>query len=218
MRSDHRQEWYEYYLCDLQGQALRTLDAERGGQVIDSADPDIGTSGTFTVVLSPDDVIDWDRAMVRVWYRTTGGQWDRPLLTGYPRVSRSTVAAESVQVQVDIYDTTDALRTYHLPRVFGVAAGTPTITRVRELITEAAPLLEVALPDSEATLAEGMTWPAGTPWLTIVNALLRAAGIDSLRADGMGTLQAAPITPPATPGRRSATCWPWHSGHRKRGY
>ena len=197
MRSDHRQEWYEYHLCDLKGQMQRTLDVERGGQVIDSADPDIGGSGTITVVLSPDDAIDWDRAMVRVWYRTTGGAWDKPLLTGYPRISRSTVAAESVQVQVDIYDTTDALRTYYLPRIFGVAAGTPIVTRVRELITEAAPLLEVVLPESGTVLAEGMTWPANTPWLTIVNTLLKAAAIDSLRSDGMGTLRADPLTPGA---------------------
>ena len=141
MRSDHRQEWYEYHLCDLNVYMQLALDVERGGQVIDSADPDIGTSGTITVVLSPDDAIDWDRAMVRVWYRTTGGAWDKPLLTGYPRISRSTVTTESVQVQVDIYDTADALRTYYLTRIFGVAAGTPIVTRVRELITEAAPLL-----------------------------------------------------------------------------
>ena len=197
MRSDHRQEAYEVWLCDLDGNALRRLDAERGGQVIDSADPSVGTSATLTVVLAEGDAIDWDSAMVRVWYRSAGGEWDRPLITGYPAVSRSTVDAESVSVSLDVYDTTEALRGYYVPRIFGVAAGTALLARARELIAEAAPLLTVSLPESEELLGQDLTWPAGTPWLSIVNALLQAAGIDTIYSDGWGALRADPLVPSA---------------------
>ena len=200
MRSDHRQEAYEVWLCDLKGNQIRRLDAERGGQVIDSADPSVGTSATLTVVLAEGDAIDWDSAMVRVWYRSACGEWDRPLITGYPAVSRSTVDAESVSVSLDVYDTTEALRGYYVPRIFGVAAGTALLARARELIAEAAPLLTVSLPESEELLGQDLTWPAGTPWLSIVNALLQAAGIDTIYSDGWGALRADPLVPSAEKG------------------
>lgn len=67
-------------------------------------------------------------------------------------------------------------------------AGTPVAETVRGLISQYAPEVRAVIGDTDETLREQLTWDAGTPVLTPINALLDAAGYNPLGAKPDGTL------------------------------
>jgi hypothetical protein len=79
---------------------------------------------------------------------------------------------------------------------YAVAAGTPILKQVRNLLATTGEHLAI---DETSTLATstGMVWEAGTSKLSIINDLLDVAGYNSLWVDGFGNFQATPRILPA---------------------
>lgn len=183
-----RNERYEVTLLTLDGGFDRTLHFAKGGDVTANRSADIVRTASLDV---HDRNVPWETSLVRVTYYCD--EFTIPLITGFPSVGDDTYKSGVASTRIQVFDTTDALKSSRTQMAFGVAKGTNIVARVKELIANATPLTSVAIEPSSATLATDIVWELSTPWLSIVNDLLAAAGFTRLYADGFGTLRADPL-------------------------
>lgn len=196
-RAGHRSgEWFEYQLLDHSGNLYGSqLKVEPGGRLDWNLSSDVIGSGSIPVTLETTGQFDLFSTLVRVIYHAAGGI-EQVLMTGIPAAPDEVFGA-GIEVDVQLFDRTLALKDDQVGRTYGVAIGANIIDEVISLI-DSVGVLEATIPTSAATLVASMSWPADTSKLVIVNELLKTAGYTSLRADAMGRLTSAPTVLPST--------------------
>lgn len=113
-------------------------------------------------------------------------------ITGAPRHF-----AEGETVRLRGMDPTRLLQRAGLRSRLTLPTGTPVAETVKSLIGAYAPSVVAAIPDTDETLREPLSYDPGAPVLPVVNALLTAAGYTPLAPRPDGTLWSARWTPPA---------------------
>lgn len=102
-----------------------------------------------------------------------------------------------LEVVVDLYDKLLILDQVKVTETYTVAAGSVVTDAVVNVVQHATAYgLAYAVVGSAQTLLTAMTWPPGTPKLTIANDLLAAINYFSLWVDRYGTFQITPYIPP----------------------
>lgn len=142
---------------------------------------------------------DWAQVLLRPTYSATledGSVLSQTMGVYRCSTGRRSYTGAHVSVAVSLYDRTLTLRRARTLTSYSVARGTGVIARVRSLLSTHAGPGPVAVEDSPATLRSDMTWDGGTPWATVIDDLLAAAGHTSLMADRDGVLRAGPHVPP----------------------
>lgn len=192
----HRVEDYRVELLDLQDRVLGVLGAvdADAGTLDFSAHTTIRGSGNLTV---QDPSVDWLAHRVRVSYVLENESV--PLITAIPRAPVEAHTAVGASVDVELYDKTLILSEDAYGASYGLPAGTTIVDAVEDVILSTGePEEALLLTHSDAVLASGMVWEAGTSKLRIVNDLLDAAGFFALYCDGLGRFRADPYTTPST--------------------
>ena len=184
---------WEFELLNANDSPIGTLDGVTGGGAELVAQSPLGGSGNLT--LDKRQNIDWMSSRVRCWFSTGKARWAvGTYLLSAPREQHSEYGIVTHEVglltkmNIILEDTVTAR--YSLP------AGTAIIAKVLDLIQSTGET-RVAVTESDATLNSPLTWDAGTPKLTIINALLQAAGYWSLWCDGSGQFRVEPYANPA---------------------
>lgn len=195
----YREEWTWRLLDRATRRYLGDLDGVEGGDLTLNVNADTRGTGSLTWSGPLVDQPVWRDVRVQPVYSATllyGSTITWPMglyMCSSPSVD---VADRHAQTTLQLYDQTLVLRRARLGRTSGVAAGTNVVDHVRWVAATQAPSVQLALEDSPATLRSSMTWDADTPWLTIFNALLTAAGMVALWADPDGLLRSAPYVRP----------------------
>lgn len=94
-----------------------------------------------------------------------------------------TIAASDLTVHLVQSTTTD---------VYSVAAGTNYVTAINTILSPFG-FQPASITPTASTLGTSMTWPAGTPWLTVINDLLKALNYYPLFFDRMGIPTSRPM-------------------------
>ena len=98
--------------------------------------------------------------------------------------------------KVELLDITSRLKTQAFTKTYALDAGTNVTDAVRTIIALGGEIAG-SVTDSTETLRSAKAWPAGTPYLTVINELLAAAGFFSLRNDRAGAFHVEKATRPA---------------------
>lgn len=211
----HRHETWTWRLLDHQDRDLGVLSGVTEGRLSLDVTRETRGEGSLTWAGLGVDAPDWRTVRIQPWYHAlctaaTGEQvrvsW--PFAVMLPSTERVTHGPGHVTVPVALYDKTLILRRTKTLGTYGVEAGTIVAPLVVSLVTEHAGGA-VAVEESSTALRSAMTWEAGTPWLTIVNELLDAAGYFALWADGDGVLRSERYR---EPGSRPLQ-WAFTDGH-----
>jgi hypothetical protein len=94
---------------------------------------------------------------------------------------------------VDVFDVNNVLERRKITNPLQLLAGVNVATAVATLLADAGETL-TAITDNGETLRTAKTWPAGTPYLEIINKLAVDGGYFSLSVDGDGRFTLAPST------------------------
>lgn len=121
-----------------------------------------------------------------------GGDWLAcPVGTFCLTMPRYTVTERGVSGwEVEAFDLARLLLDETTTATFAVPAGTNPVQEAAAIV--AARGIPVQLEPSGAVLGAARQWAAGTPWLTVVNDLLRAAGCYTLWVDRFGIARSMP--------------------------
>lgn len=185
---------WEFTLLDEADRVIRPLTTVTGGSLEVNANTRLKYSGSLT--LADAEGIDFMRHRVKITYNpgipqlpsldmavmllsspkqrhtAKGTRWEVGLLSKLVLVDEDCVEESySLPAEANIIDEARAL-------LLSVGGGHAKINA------------------SDITLKTALTWDAGTSKLTIINALLEAAGYWSLAVDGSGIFQLAPYAPP----------------------
>lgn len=197
----HRKdESWTWRLLDLRGNYLGDLDRVEGGQLRFNVFADTRGTGSLTWSGWLEEMPDWRQVLVQPVYTATlmdGSSVYWPL--GAYMCTSPAIGYDLggwVSVEVALYDQTLRLRRARLSNTSGVKAGTVVVDHIRSLMATQTPLVRHALEDSGATLRSSMVWDPDTPWLTIMNELLAAAGMVALWADADGFLRSSAYVRP----------------------
>lgn len=191
----HREPRWLADLLDADDNQLRPLDGEVGGSVTIDATSRLGGSASLDLVDIGQDV-DWMQHRVRLSYDpgVNGvAPWSVAVLlfTSPTTHYASDVRSYSGEMlpKLAILDEDTVEETYSL------AEGTAIIPAVIALIQSAGEtrILSVA---SDVQLKSALVFEAGTPKLTVINALLEAAGYWGLWCDGDGRFRVEPYSDP----------------------
>lgn len=187
------------------GRHVGELDGVEDGQLTFNVNAQTRGTGSLTWSGWLDDMPDWRNTRVQPTYTTTlaGGARITWPMGVYMCASPSITATSTipgafglVEARVSLYDLTLPLRRAKLSNYSGVNAGRNVVDHVRLLLDTQAPSVQHAIEDNDAVLRSPMTWDPDTPWLTVINALLDAAGMFGLWADEMGRLRSSAYVRP----------------------
>ena len=200
----HRQVKISVNLLDYKDQVKARLDGVTGGSVEFTQNTRLRGSGQLELLDRGQD-IDFLKDRVQIKYELYSGE-SIPL--GVWLLSAPTMSTDG-QVRkwkVDLLSKLAILDEDCVESAYSVAAGTPIIETVKQLIESTGETrLAVTEPSGGALLASGnMVWEAGTPKLTVINALLESINYWSLWVDGGGQFRVEPyVRPVARPIRWS---------------
>lgn len=201
--SGKRQPKWKVELLDAEDFPLRELLGVKSGKIDVMADSLLGASGRCVISSASakgvglfDERIDWLNHRVRFTYDPGIPGLD-PWAVATLRFTspRDLHSAEGLHhdstllSKVSILDEDEVSETYSLP------AGTAIIPVVDALIRTTGEGRIAATPSTK-TLSASVVWEAGTPKLTIINDLLKAAGYWSVWCDGSGQFRLEPYTLP----------------------
>ncbi|WP_195225958.1 hypothetical protein [Schaalia turicensis] len=193
----HRQAEYVVRLLDSQDQEIRVLDGVTGGAVTVSSATRLKASASLQITRTTEE-IDWLSQRVRIDYKPTGTQgW--PLGVFLLTSPTDSYSETGVSWDVELLSKLAILDESKTETTFSVSAGANLVDTVASLISvqAKADARQVAITASSATALSAMTWDPGTPYLTIINDLLDAAGYWSLWCDGYGIFHVEPYVRPA---------------------
>ena len=182
---------WSFQLLDDNDRPLGALDGVNGGRCEIVAQSPLGGSASMSIDKRRD--IDWMSDRVQALWDGPGGSWAAGtwLFTSpseqHTEFGITFEVGLLTKVSVVSEDSVDARYTLN--------AGTPIIPAVVALIQSAGET-RIAHTDSDATLTSALTWEPGTSKLTIINALLQAAGYWSLWCDGAGQFRVEPYVAP----------------------
>ena len=193
--SSHREESWSFTLMDKRDSAVGDLDGVTACNLTYNVNAEVRGGGSLEYVGPP---LDWRTHRIQPWYtvRGAGGRehsW--PLGVFIPKAPRLNYGDTTQPVSLELYDKLYLLTTQmSTATLYTVAAGQVVTTRVRTLLANAG--LRSSIVDSPATLRTAMAWPAGTPYLKIVNELLESINYFSMWVDSNGIYRAAPYVRP----------------------
>lgn len=195
-------EGWTWRLMDRSDRFLGLLDGVESGRLDRNVNADIRGAGSLSWSGLPGEQPDWSTTRVQPVYHATLA--DGVLVEWPMGVYLCTSPGDEygdgfVSTDVRLYDKTLILRKGGTTNAYGVGAGRNIVQRVRELLDRHYGGRH-AIEDSVAVTRSPMTWEPGTPWLTVLNDLLDAAGYFALAADGGGVLRSGPYTRPADRG------------------
>lgn len=178
-------------LLDDQDRLIGPLDGVSGGSMDWTYQELLGYSGQIEV----DGGLEWARHRVRVSYDPGTGDAVQPKgvfvvsepdethhLDGRARYQTSMLS------KLVLLDRDKITARYSLPE------GTVITTAVGDILGRLGHPASVA--ESSASLVDMMVWEVGTPWLTIINDLLKSAAYEPLWVDETGIFQASPYVAP----------------------
>jgi hypothetical protein len=192
----HRQASYRFTLLDGDDREVGALEGVTGGSVTLSATTRLRGEGELQVT-DLGQMVDWQTARVRVDYVMRTAQGDREWPVGVFMVAAPTVehSGAGASRRVSLLGKLKILDEDMVEQTYSVPAGTVVTSRVEELVRSAGED-RVAVTGSEAVTASMMTWPPGTPKLTICNDLLDSVNYWALWVDGSGQFRVEPYTRP----------------------
>jgi hypothetical protein len=150
---------------------------------------------TLQATVRQDAGLDWYNDWVRVWrrYGASDGGWIDVLLgTFVPVAPGRTVDDSATWRTLVMGDVTQIFNDTNLTQSLTIAAGAGYLASAIGLAQQVAPGPYIAQPDARV-LPASLSWPAGTSVLTVINALLKAIGYQSLWADEAAVLRFAPL-------------------------
>lgn len=184
--------WVEMLDSDMG--ILGTLDGVTGGSCAWTSSASVKGSGSLDVQERGQD-IDWLSVRLRVVAEVENyGSWGLGVFL--PDIPERAWNDETSQFSVTLLGLETVLAQDELAESYSLPAGTVIIDAVRDLI-EAAGENAGAVTDSDAELATGKVWPAGTSRLAVINDLLDTANYFALFTDGDGAFRAEPYSRPA---------------------
>lgn len=173
---------------------LGDLDGVVGGRLEDAVGAEIGGAGSLSVDVVGDE-LPWTVTRLRVWVRVGALEW--AVGTYLPSVARTLhVDGGAERVEVSLLDKTAVLAEDLLAQALAIPAGAVATDAVRTVVEQAGETAAALTPSAE-TLVSGMTWPAGTSRLRVVNDLLAMINYFALSADGGGALRSGPYVEPS---------------------
>src|SRR6478736_6357559 len=140
--------------------------------------------------------IAWASARVQPWINVNGKEWPLGVFLLSAPVTEYDDTGRGWNVTLD--DKVTILDTDKIPQSYSVPAGSNIVEAVVVVINGAGEMNTQITPSDGVVSEPGLTWPAGTTRLTIVNDLLKALNYQPVRADAWGALYAGPDTDPAT--------------------
>lgn len=194
--SHPRLERWTWELLDLNDQLIRELPTvEASGTLEGNVNSEIRWGGRFEMHELDED-IDWLQTRLRpVYHNLTSGErlsWGVYI----PAVPQTSIAPTGRSWAGTILDKTLILSKSSPLETYSVAAGTPIVPLVAQIIREQADN-RIALTPSDVATTGMLTWDNGTAWLRIVNDLLDAAGYFSVWCDRSGQWRLEPYALPS---------------------
>lgn len=190
----YRVEKWVWHLLDERGELVRELEGASDGSLAFNMDATVRCGGT--VDLADADGVDWLHSLIRpVWSCTSGGESvEVPFGVYVPVVGERRRRGGRETTTFRLLDVTCRLDDA-CPDYVHVPAGAQVVATARAFAAQQG-LHRLRVTDSQETLKAGLTWPPGTPWRTVVNELLRAAGYAAVWADRHGQVVVEPYVPP----------------------
>ena len=191
-------ETYEWRLLDDRDRFVGLLDGVESGSLDGNVNADTRWTGQLTWSGDPLTQPSWRDTRVQPAYTATLGDGSTvtwPLGVFLCSSPDDAYTDGLVTCSVALFDKTLIPRRTRVRFSYTVTAGVNVIDKVRTLLN----LYyggRHTIEDSTATLRSSMTWEADTPWLTVINELLSAAGYFALAADGDGVLRSGPYVRP----------------------
>lgn len=204
----HRAESYEVHILDYNDIYQGQLDGVKSGSIDANAFRSVISGGSLELTSVPDspdwtlDTVDWLSARLQVIYKMQPqGLIDAPVYSfslgvflpaRYQDIRKDGTRNGSVT----LLDKLTILDQDKVESVYSAAAGSNLIIKVEDIIASTGEL-RMSIQPSSATARTASVWPAGTSKLTIINALLEAAGYSALWVDHQGIFRANPYIAPA---------------------
>lgn len=200
----HRRTRFVLELLDREERVKRTLRRVGGGEVTFSATTRLKSSGTVEIQ-NPPEGIDWLNDRVRVSITINDTTWSLGVfLIAAPETQYS---EDGKHYRVELISKLAILDQQAVEQTFSLPTGTPVLETIQRLIHQTGET-KTALTPSNAVVRNPTTWEAGTPYLTIINDLLKAIGYWSLNIDEQGAFIASPYTKP----NQRPTIWEFREG------
>lgn len=133
---------------------------------------------------------DWDRVMFRPWTRANTAQWPWGVYIA------SSVARKGTAREIQALDKTSLLDADAPTSTYTLQAGTNIVSAVLSIFADRLPYEKPNIPATDKTTDAMMTWPPGTPYLTIIDDLLGKAYYTNLRVDRYGVFFAKKYVDP----------------------
>lgn len=190
----NRVESWRVDLLTLTDTVERTLDGVSGGSLTFNANAVIRGGGSIEYQGEP---VDWLQYRIQPWYKieAAGKVVEFPRGVFIPSTPGTTYGDGGNSVSVELYDKTHILDEDRFESSYSAPKGTNVTARVRSLILGIGET-KMAITESEAVLATGMVWDAGTSKLRVINDLLASINYFSIWVDGYGMFRADPYTSP----------------------
>jgi hypothetical protein len=208
LRTHRSQERWDWELLDNQDNFMGSFSGVTAGSLKANIAAPIRSGGSLT--WKGKEEPDWISMRVRPVYharRIDGTIIEWPYGVYIPSTPVPTWNGLYLSADVELYDKTLVLKEDAVDATFVLPAGTVVTTAIRDIILGTGETKQ-SIVDSTATLVNAMTWPTGTPKLTIVNELLDTINYFSLFCDDAGWYRAEPYVP--TEGR--GVMWDFHDG------
>ncbi|HHX46801.1 MAG TPA: hypothetical protein GX718_05445 [Brevibacterium sp.] len=182
--------WTE--LLDSDDNVVAVLDGVSGGTVAQNIDARIRGGYSFTLTTT-EVSFDWMTARFRPWVMVNGQRWPLGVfLASSPELGKEAAVA---RIKVAAHDKLIILDQDKIVETYSLEEGTEVVPVVVGII-QAAGESAIAVTSSAAALRTAMTWPVGTPWLTVCNELLGHVNYGSLWCDGYGQYRIEPAVEP----------------------
>lgn len=194
--------------------SLGYLDGVTGGSVKWRARANLKTTGSITLE-KLDAGVNVSRDRIRLWWQVNNEEpW--PLGTFVIAAPLVEYAEDGSSRELTLLDKLTIIREDHTLETVQVLAGTNLVEAAVSQVL-ATGESRVASTPSAAIASVPMSWPAGTPRISIVNDLLSAARYKSLWTDGLGQFRIEPYVEPSAratsfsfiTGELSIHTWEW---------
>ena len=175
------------------GAYLLTLLATSPPEIVMQREAAIKTS--FFGSFRPDDRVNWLGDELRPILVVDGE--DHPCGVYLTSTVRERSSETGRVVEVDSYDRCWQVQSCRTETILHLAAGTPYLGAVRDLLLSAGIALMLEVPSTQTLATDREDWPVGTDYLTIINSLLQEINYDELWFDAQGRARLEPVAVPS---------------------